>query len=173
MSTAHHPVEATFQRIIRLSWVHSVTQSRSARQKQGLQTGAKLFQEYLRRMALWSQALNAEQWPFFDVAARINPTVRADALYIRQLSKSLFPNTFVWASAHWILHWAALDGRPEARAYDLPAPYSPLLRFYEYGLWFRHEQDAALIWHAATGKKQAFPLHIQRYNRPRPFIELK
>lgn len=170
MTPSQQRVEATFQRVMCLRWVASVTQSHSARHKHGFEAGAKLFQEYLRRMALWSIALGVEQWPFFDVAARVNPLIRADVSYIRQLSKSLFPNTFVWASAHWMLHWAAIADHPNTVAHQLPAPYDPLLRFYEYGLWFRHQADSALIWHAATGQKRAFPLQIHFYSNPKSFI---
>lgn len=36
-----------------------------------------LLREYLRRAALWAKALKCtKEWPFFDVAAHIRPSVR-------------------------------------------------------------------------------------------------
>ncbi len=35
-------------------------------------------EEYLRRAAWWARATNSQQWPFFDIAAAVNPSIRAD-----------------------------------------------------------------------------------------------
>ena len=95
---------------------------------------AKLMLEYLRRVARW---LDASGWdepvPFFDLALRIDPTVRADPGVVdeavRQASKGGWNAQQV---VPFILHWAALRVTPDFRSpAGLEDPFEPLLVLFE------------------------------------------
>jgi hypothetical protein len=95
----------------------------------------QLMKEYLRRAALWEHRLDAQwDWPFWDIANRVKPKVRAGGAARQLLDDALTPvrsklvfNTWIWA-----LHWAMLRaaGGPDD---SLPDPFEPLLWFYERG----------------------------------------
>jgi len=105
---------------------------------------AALMREYLRRMAYWADLLDADDvWPFFDVAARIGPNIRADETVVADLE------TYLWNNVGWpsiantcraAVNWAALRSRTQT-SFDLPAPFEPLLLMYERGGGFSIESD--------------------------------
>lgn len=92
----------------------------------------QLVREYLRRAALWAQALEVTQeWPFFDVAQAIDPEIRADPAILRRVEEHLDETKASWWAtriAQRALHFAALPPRR-----DLPDPYEPLLVMFEQG----------------------------------------
>lgn len=105
---------------------------------------ALLMREYLRRAALWAQEYHAEgDWPFFDIAERIDPTAQLAPDLAKELESFLRsgigPNS-VERTLKGAVHWAAMcsSGRT-----DLPAladPYEPLLLMYERGGGFSVDQ---------------------------------
>src|SRR5260221_13052832 len=68
-----------------------------------------LLQEHFRRMALWSKALDlTEHWPFFDVAAGVNPSIRATTDQVEILDEHLLKidvGHYTFLECGWALHW--------------------------------------------------------------------
>lgn len=95
-------------------------------------TRVALMQEFLRRSALWSRALDAPSWLFFDVAELIDPGVRAPEEELdRAFAESFVDLTFRRSGEH-ALHFEALrDARIGLPG--LPHPFSPLTAMYELG----------------------------------------
>jgi hypothetical protein len=120
MTTA---VEMTALRIEAIEWELDLTRAR---------LHVQLVREYLRRMALWAQSLGVPQeWPFFDVANAVDPTVRADAETILRVREHLDAGKASWWGnkiSEWALHFAALQ--PQR---GLPDPYEPLLVLFDQG----------------------------------------
>ncbi|GAA1781950.1 hypothetical protein [Streptomonospora arabica] len=93
-----------------------------------------LFEEYLRRSALWFRAVPGAAWPFGDLAAALAPSVRADDALVRRVDEALplDQSKEVVDSCLNALHFEALKASA-AQLPDLPAPYEPLLLMYERG----------------------------------------
>jgi len=121
-----------------------------------LKSQVALVREYLRRAALWADRLQmAEEWPFFDVALQIDPSIRADPEYVTTLRARLtgIPlHPKVKATSEWSLHWAALKAASRTAQFDLPDPYEPLLRMYERGGSFYTEHGFIVIGPASVWK---------------------
>ncbi|MFC7329865.1 hypothetical protein [Marinactinospora rubrisoli] len=96
-----------------------------------------LMREYLRREAWWAQEVGGVCWPFGDLAAEFDETVRADEDLVRQVRSSfpyyVFP--IVKDTCVWALHFRALQASGAALP-GLPDPYEPLLLMYERGNGF-------------------------------------
>jgi hypothetical protein len=96
-----------------------------------------LMREYLRRSAWWAQAVNAtDEWPFFDIAARIDPAVRASSYLADRLDdfiESAVHAPVVASTCRAALHWSALVTTPGTQVPNLPDPFEPLLAMYERG----------------------------------------
>jgi hypothetical protein len=106
-----------------------------------LQSRVSLMKEYLRRAALWQQRLNGEwDWPFWDIAQRVNPAVRATPEALKLLDDTLAVRSALIADTWmWMLHWAVLRAAGGA-ADDPPDPFEALLWFYERGGGFYPEK---------------------------------
>jgi hypothetical protein len=95
-------------------------------------TRVLLMQEFLRRSALWSQALDASVWLFFDIAELIDPGVRAPEDEVGKALSGAFVLRPFRTSAEHALHFEALrDARIGLPG--LPHPFTPLLAMYEVG----------------------------------------
>jgi hypothetical protein len=97
----------------------------------------RLMAEYLRRAALWAQALDAaDEWPFFDVATHLAPTVHVPEDEARDLEVLIY-NHIGWPSVDRIaratLRWGALKDAGAPRPPDLDDPYEPLLLMFDRG----------------------------------------
>ncbi|MEM6281157.1 MAG: hypothetical protein AAF787_03110 [Chloroflexota bacterium] len=100
-----------------------------------------LFNEYLRRCALWSHALNwnTAHPVASDFPGHILPDVRAtpvNATLMQQTLRTL-GKTSVYERmllTH-ILNWSAIADSATVRAFGLPDLYEPVLLFYERGGW--------------------------------------
>ena len=94
---------------------------------------ARLLAEFLRRSALWARDFDAPTWPFPDLAAAVDPTVRAPEEVVAQALATVpeHPSTMAKVLTN-ALHFAALqDARADLP--DLPDPYAPLLALLERG----------------------------------------
>lgn len=114
------------ERIRRIDWDSDGNRTRSR---------AVLMREYLRRSALWSEELDATGWPFFDVAAFVDPSVRAEQELIDTLSVD--PNIFengplVRDTCLWSLHMEAVKSSG-VKLPGLPDMFEPLILMYERG----------------------------------------
>lgn len=118
-------------RLLAVNWSERFAQRRSQ---------VALMREYLRRSALWSRELNSKGWPFFDIAADIDPKVRAEPSIVSGLKEGLPGGLYpmVVRTCVWSLHFAALRdaGIPIP---DLPDPFEPLILMYERGNGFKLE----------------------------------
>jgi hypothetical protein len=97
----------------------------------------RLMAEYLRRTALWAQALDAtSEWPFFDIAAHVDPSIQVPENQAKEL-EALIYNHIGWPSvdrlARAALHWAALKDAGVPTAPGLPDPYEPILLMFDRG----------------------------------------
>jgi hypothetical protein len=103
------------------------------------------LQEYLRRAALWSKALDCtDEWPFFDVAAHICPLECADDTKVKVLKTHFTETPFYVAgiiekTCEWFLHWDRVKNLPKVSDFTLPEPYEPLIIMYERGGIFSME----------------------------------
>ncbi len=98
-----------------------------------------LMGEFLRRSALWADALGGSRWPFFDVASLVDPSVRADDdLVARARGGTALQDAVVADTVAWALHFAALRDAGVILP-ELPDPFEPLVVMYERGGGFsRH-----------------------------------
>jgi hypothetical protein len=130
------------------------------------------MKEYLRRAAWWTKATKRSDWyPFFDIAAAVDPAVRAAQVVVGRVSANLSTiqlHPLVRQACINALHFAALlDARvPLPAAPDLP--YEPLLKMFERGEGFWHEGSGFLdvdTIGVPIGK-------IEDNLRERPYVEL-
>ncbi|MEV0123573.1 hypothetical protein AB0I16_18925 [Streptomyces sp. NPDC050703] len=104
---------------------------------------AALLREYLRRAALWAERLDGtDEWPIFDMARRVDASVRARRDLADQLvayaSKNI-PTPRTREACLMALHWAALSERSPQSVAGTPDPFEPLLAIYERGGGFTVE----------------------------------
>jgi hypothetical protein len=132
----------------------------------------RLFREHERRVALWSKALGfpREAQPvIWDIATVIIPSVAVEEEKIRDISEH--------AKGHYTLRifqnalkWTAIQDSPEARRYNLPAPYEPLIILYERGGDVYKDEMGGRRWFVT--KATLIPRMHEYYDRTTPFVEL-
>jgi hypothetical protein len=92
-----------------------------------------LMREYLRRSALWAQALDrADAWPFFDIAAAAGRGALLDEALLDSVLDGLEGRGLRPLDPRiirYMLDFTALPARPQ----DPPDPFEPLLMVYERG----------------------------------------
>ncbi|HLL01718.1 MAG TPA: hypothetical protein VK539_14105 [Myxococcaceae bacterium] len=98
-------VTATAKRITAINWAGSFDKTPSR---------VALLREYLRRAAWWASAVKSAEWPFFDIAAAVNPQVRAAPAQIE-----------------------AVEAHLSEKLHSVAQPFEPLLRMFERGGGFR------------------------------------
>ncbi|KFA92155.1 hypothetical protein [Archangium violaceum] len=130
--TAH--VSAVAKRIKAINWSGSFDRTPSC---------VALLREYLRRASWWAEAVKSSEWPFFDIAAAVNPAVRADPGQIQAIEDHLsqkLQGVLVVRTCVRALHFAALEDAG-AKLPRVPAsvvrPFEPLLMMFERGGGFR------------------------------------
>ena len=127
-------VDSTLERIKLINWEPNDLRAASH---------IALLKEYLRRASLWAKALDcADQWPFFDVAAQIDPSLRCDEAKVEALERHLAPfavSRTVRRLCEWFVHWAVVKHSPKVTQMALPDPYEPLILLYERGGDFYRE----------------------------------
>jgi hypothetical protein len=105
---------------------------------------AALLKEYFRRAARWSTALACTpRTPFFDIAACVDPAIRADPAAIDQLTQIANQGGANWGVAHvlpFIVHWSALRATPGIVLPGLKDPFEPLILLFERDGGYHMEQ---------------------------------
>jgi hypothetical protein len=121
---------ALCKRLAAVDWDGDMERSRSR---------VALMGEFLRRSALWADALGSPRWPFFDIASLIDPSVRAtDDLVARARTRTALQDAVVGDTVTWALHFAALRDAAIPLP-ELPDPFEPLVVMYDRGGGFsRH-----------------------------------
>jgi hypothetical protein len=160
--TQENAIDIAIERILAIGW--QLNDSRAA-------SHIALFREYLRRAALWVKALECtDEWPFFDVAAQINPSLRADEAKVESLKRHLTQfHLFrpIKRTCEWFVHWAVVRDTPEVTKFALPDPYEPLILMYERGGDFYTEHG---FFNFSVG---CFPIgNWSQYYQSSPIIEL-
>ncbi|MFD7630365.1 hypothetical protein ACFV7Q_30820 [Streptomyces sp. NPDC059851] len=111
-------------RLEEVDWIGSFDQARSR---------VALMREFLRRSALWARATGSAEWPFFDIAARIDPSARIDADVVTGIAeKAGLQQPVVLDTLEWSLNFAVLSDI-RADLPDLPEPFVPLVLLSERG----------------------------------------
>ncbi|WP_218082111.1 hypothetical protein [Anthocerotibacter panamensis] len=156
-----NPVETAIKRILTINWEQNDSRQESH---------VALLQEYLRRITLWTDALDAENWPFFDIAEFFDLHSEIELARFPDLKQQLMklpcPNTMA-LTCEWYIHWALIMDRPEVVQLALPAPYDPLILMYERGGSFYSEHGC---FHIAYTR---FPRYAPRhYRNLSPIVEL-
>lgn len=155
---------STYQRLLAIRW--EINDSHN-------DLHLSLMEEYLRRMALWAKALDLPKSPpFFDLAMEVAPDVRADSEMVLGLLKHLkqFPLSLRMIQiCEFTLHWSAISETEQAKQFNLPCPYEPLIVMFEHGGSFRTEHGWIDI---STGGSFRMGDWRNYADRP-PFVKLK
>lgn len=70
--------ERLLARLVVASWEDRVTEERHSKSRR------LLAPEYLRRMAIWADALGVPmRWPFFELAVVFDPSVETDPVWLQ------------------------------------------------------------------------------------------
>ena len=130
--TPDEAVHAMAERVSAIDW-----------ERRGDKTWSKaaLLKEYFRRAARWAAARDCDApTPFYDIAACVDPSVRADPAVVDDvLTKVQAGGRNVARIVPYILHWAALRA---AAGNELEDPFEPLLLLFERGGGFHIENGA-------------------------------
>ncbi|MCU0498020.1 MAG: hypothetical protein MUF87_11775 [Anaerolineae bacterium] len=93
-----------------------------------------LAQEYVRRAALWAQALGCrDQWPFFDAIRRLDPTFELTAMAENALDNRLQEKIGSWHMRLLVkaaIRWYAFKSSTHVYLPDLPDLYAPIIAMY-------------------------------------------
>ena len=141
--TADEAVRTTADRLSAIDWERHGDRAWSK---------AALLKEFFRRAARWADAYGCDaKVPFFDIAACVDPSVRADPALVDQVLARIAAGHGGWnvkQVAPFVLHWAALSGSPGfSRPPGLEDPFEPLLLLFERGGGFHTENgEVNLEW---------------------------
>jgi hypothetical protein len=121
------------------------------------------FREYLRRAAPYASLRPGKpvSWPWFDVAACVDPSIRADVDVVEAVTARIEGGHYsgVRASCAAALHFAALTDAGAVPRY-LADPFEPLMRVYELGGLIGRDCSGLFM---EFGSMVAAPIHDQRY----------
>jgi hypothetical protein len=121
------------------------------------------FREYLRRAAPYASLRPGTpvSWPWFDVAACVDPSIRADDDVVEAVSARIEGGSYsgVRMSCAAALHFAALRDAGAVPRY-LADPFEPLVRVYELGGLIGRDCSGGFM---EFGCMVAAPIHDQRY----------
>jgi hypothetical protein len=131
MTPPDSPSHLLTERALRFTWHGDLA----------LEDAVSLLRDYLKRAALWAEALHRpDAWPIFDIAALVAPELRAADEDVERLSRSLAHQTGpVLRSLIAAVHWQEVKSSPQRAVYRLPDPFEPLVALYEKGGGFRPE----------------------------------
>ncbi|MEV4412228.1 hypothetical protein [Catellatospora sp. NPDC049609] len=125
-----------------------------------------LMREYLRRSAMWAQALGClTSWPFYDIAVAADPSARLAGDHVetvlsglagrglRPIDKRVIP---------YMLNFTTLRVWPQG----LPDPFEPLLMVYERGGSFGRKAGSVVIGHFDGVPERHPEMHAGRAPEP-------
>ncbi|UGY93034.1 hypothetical protein [Streptomyces gobiensis] len=139
--TRQGSANAMVERLVAIDWTDWDTADDHAVSR------SMLLREYLRRAALWVQELGGtDEWPFFDIAERIDPSVPSDQELIDRLEKFTsenVPGLTTRKMCRAAVNWAALQEVAHPRLGELDDPYEPLVMLYARGGGFTVENGVA------------------------------
>jgi len=110
-----------------------------------------LFNEYLRRTALWCQVLDlADAHPIVtDLPNQLVTGIKATPVNTTLMQQTLRTvgktNVYERMLLTRVLDWAAIADTDAVCRYGLPDPYEPLLLFYERGGWLAKTEQRG-VW---------------------------
>lgn len=118
---------------------------------------AALLKEYLRRSALWAEALDRRgDWPFLDVARALFPGLAAPTLQLPRLG------AVYAAQLPAAVGFAQVADTSRVSGFGLPDPYEPLLRLLERGATLTTEHG--MLFAGTAGMPRApFPEGVSRW----------
>ncbi len=128
-----------------------------------------LMKEHLRRMLLWSRALNAQSWSFFDVAIHINPLVSLSQDLEDRVKDTYFPGLFTRPMCKSYLRWSLVENDVKTQSYNLLAPYEPFLLLCEAGGYLERENNLLFV-RDFKGFSQGMVIFPEFYDTSEPFI---
>ncbi|TDO66549.1 hypothetical protein EV651_104116 [Kribbella sp. VKM Ac-2571] len=122
--------ERLLARLAAVRWDDHEAEERHAKSR-GL-----LALEYLRRMAIWADALGVpRRWPFFDLAVVFEPSVETDPTWLQRLEAGV--GRELGSLTEQVLtdmfRWASLGDHPKERFPDFDDPYEPMVQVFERG----------------------------------------
>lgn len=136
MTHDHSNVEGALARI-RAIWPRYAPNMRDPH----IGSNVALAAEFLRRMALWADALRASGWPFFSVAERMAQIAQGTP-WAHEFSnipgfdaldqQDVFRDDHLHVLKYYV-QWCAVRDADYARQFELPDPYEPAILNYERG----------------------------------------
>ncbi|TDO66550.1 ribosomal protein S18 acetylase RimI-like enzyme [Kribbella sp. VKM Ac-2571] len=105
----------------------------------------QLAAEYLRRMAVWAEALGVPgKGPFFDLAVMFDPAVLTDPVWMQRLEAGIGHRlgTMSTKVVTDMFRWASLGDRTKERFPTFEEPYEPMVQLFERGgeIWPGHRE---------------------------------
>jgi hypothetical protein len=129
--------ERLLERLVAANWEDEDAEDRHVRSR------GRLAVEYLRRTAVWADALGVpQQWPFLDLAVAFDPSVEDDPVWMERLEAE--SGHKLWTRSRQVVgyafRWASLGNRPKERFPDFDDPYEPMIQLLERGgeIWPGH-----------------------------------
>jgi hypothetical protein len=129
--------ERLLARLVAANWDDDEAEDRHASSR------GRLAVEYLRRMAVWADALSVPtRWPFFDLAVVFDPSVENDSVWMERLEAE--SGHKLWTRSRQVVadafRWASLGDRPKERFPEFDDPYEPMIQVFERGgeIWPGH-----------------------------------
>ncbi|WP_410789654.1 hypothetical protein [Kribbella sp. C-35] len=131
--------ERLLSRLVAANWDDDAAALRRAASR------GRLAAEYLRRMAVWADALAVpEQWPFFDLAATFDPAVETDPVWMQRLEAGTGHRlgTMSTKVVTDMFRWASLGDQTKERFPTFEDPYEPMVQLFERGgeIWPGHRE---------------------------------
>ncbi|TDO50317.1 hypothetical protein EV651_1201 [Kribbella sp. VKM Ac-2571] len=123
-------MERLLERLLAANWDDDEAEERHAKSR------ARLANEFLRRMAVWGDALGVERgWPFLKLALTFDPSIEVEPLWLERLEAAVGHGLGVATKevVTDMFRWVALDDRPEQRFPTLDDPYEPMVQLLERG----------------------------------------
>ncbi|ALG14338.1 hypothetical protein [Kibdelosporangium phytohabitans] len=122
-----------------------------------IRSRTKLMVEFLRRIALWSDAYDVppqRHWPFIDLGTYVAPDLRAAPDVLDRLTEveTYLGRYEARRAAEAALHWDVVKGAADLP--DLPDPYEPYLLFLERGGGFYIDKGLFIDFYAAVPMKR-------------------
>ncbi|MGW7683412.1 hypothetical protein ACWGID_21935 [Kribbella sp. NPDC054772] len=117
-------------RLVGAAWDDDVAELRHFRAR------GRLASEFLRRKALWANALGVtERWAFADIAPLVDPAVEGDPVWLERLEAEVGHELkpLVRKVIADMFRWVSLGDAPYQQFPGLDDPYEPMVQVFELG----------------------------------------